>query len=272
MDIQPYEEFERDWKKSHKADVPRRIRASSMSEFLWIAFWIIVSTGAAIFSAAHTIPAAELTIPLNVPNRGLLADTAFVIAELVIFGASALRREIKWLRWLLLGAISVALAGNISSSILAVTANGGNIFNQVGGVLLAIIAPLTAFAAGEVLHIQLDKRSKKIQAAQDDFDQKYKEMEAKIRAAYTRYQKEQKVEISRNFMKSGEAEEVHEVSRSIHETPKPRVKLHEVARQIHEAGDSKLSAAEMMQKYGIGLGSTSKVREILTTNGFGSHD
>lgn len=270
--MQTYEDYERDWKKSHKADVPRKLRTSSGREYFWIGFWLIVATGAAVFSAAHTIPAAELTILKDVPSRNILAITAFVIVELVIFGAASNRRDIKWLVWLLIGSVSVALAGNISSSIRAVYENGGDIINQVGGVLLAIIAPLTALAAGEVLHIQLDKRTEKMNFSQADFDQKFKDMEAKIRSAYTRYEKGFKAEVSRNFMKSREADEVHEVSRSVHEAPKPRVKLHEVAREIHEAGDSKLSAAEMMEKYGISLGSTTKVREILTTNGFSHHD
>lgn len=268
---QTYEEFERDWKKSHKADVPRRLHASSGREYFWIIFWIVVACGAAIFSAAHTIPAAELTILTDVPNRGLLAITAFVIVELVIFGAAAMRRDIKWLSWLLLGSVSVALAGNISSSIRAVAENGGDIINQGGGVLLAIIAPLTALAAGEVLHIQLDTRSAKMQAAQDDYDQKYKEMETKIRAAFARYEKGAKAEISRNFMKTREIDEVHETSVKPRETPKPRVKLHEVARQIHESGDDKLTTAEMMEKYSISLGSTTKIREMLSHNGFSNH-
>lgn len=189
MDTQTYEDFEREWKKSHKADLPRRLRSSSAREYFWIAFWVLVATGAAIFSAAHTIPAAELTILKDVPNRSLLAITAFVIVELVIFGAAAMRRDIKWLGWLLAGSVLVALAGNISSSIRAVSENGGDVINQFGGVLLAIIAPLTALAAGEVLHIQLDKRNEKQSAAQLEFDGKFKDMEAKIRAAYTKYEK-----------------------------------------------------------------------------------
>lgn len=265
--LQTYDDFERDWKKSHKADIPRKVHASSAREYFWIAFWIVVASGAAIFSAAHTIPAAELTILTNVPNRGALAITAFVIVELVIFGAASMRHEIKWLKWLLLGSVSVALAGNISSSIRAVTENGGDIINQGGGVLLAIIAPLTALAAGEVLHIQLDIRNEKAKAAQSEFDQKYRDMEAKVRSAFARYEKGFKAEVSRNFMKTHEANEVHEAPVKTDEVAKPRVKLHEVANTIRENGDNKLSAAEMMEKYGISLGSTTKIREILSHNG-----
>lgn len=187
-----FEEFERDWKRKHKTSIPRKVHTSSAREYFWIAFWIIVATGAAIFSAAHTIPAAELTILKDVVNRGQLAVTAFVIVELVIFGAAAGRREIEWLKWLLIGSVLVALAGNISSSYRAVWDNGGDWLNQFGGFLLAIIAPLTALAAGEVLHIQLDKRAVKRRAAQAEFDVKFKDMEAKILQAHTRYEKEHK--------------------------------------------------------------------------------
>lgn len=184
-----FDEFERDWKRKHKASIPHKVIASSAREFFWIGFWLVVATGAAIFSAAHTIPAAELTILKDVPSRSQLAITAFIIVELVIFGAAAGRREINWLKWLLIGAVMVALAGNISSSIRAVYENGGDIINQFGGVLLAIIAPLTALAAGEVLHIQLDKRNEKQRLSNEEFDVKYRDMEAKILQAYTKYEK-----------------------------------------------------------------------------------
>lgn len=184
-----FEEFERDWKRKHKTSIPRKTRVSSAREFFWIAFWLVVATGAAIFSAAHTIPAAELTILKDVASRSQLAITAFIIVELVIFGAAAGRREIKWLKWLLIGAVLVALAGNISSSIKAVAENGGDLINQFGGILLAIIAPLTALAAGEVLHIQLDKRAEKQRVATLEFDVKYKDIEAKILQAHTKYEK-----------------------------------------------------------------------------------
>lgn len=261
-----FDEFERDWKRKHKSSIPRRTGVSSAREFFWIGFWLVVATGAAIFSAAHTIPAAELTILKDVASRAQLAITAFIIVELVIFGAAAGRREIPWLKWLLIGAVLVALAGNISSSIRAVYENGGDLINQFGGVLLAIIAPLTALAAGEVLHIQLDKRNEKLRIANEDFDAKNKDISSKILQAFTKYEKS--FQVSRNFMKSGEAETVHETSRS---PVKPRVKIHEIAEIIYENGDGKLSASEMMDKYGISLGSTTKIREMLkdrNSNGF----
>jgi predicted GIY-YIG superfamily endonuclease len=75
---------------------------------------------------------------------------------------------------------------------------------------------------------------------------------------------------------NGVAVEYIQVSKPAKAPKKPRVKLHEVARQIHEAGDTDLSVDEMMRKYGISQGSTSKIRDILRqqhgkgyTNGLG---
>src|SRR3990167_9411478 len=52
--------------------------------------------------------------------------------------------------------------------------------------------------------------------------------------------------------------------------PTPRVDLREVAKQVYENGDIELRAIEMMAKYNISMGSTSKVREMLqSANGHG---
>lgn len=192
---QDYDEFEKDWKRRHKASLPRKVSVSSVQEIFWVVFWLVVASGAALFSAAHTIPAAEMTLFSDLPYRSSLAITAFIIVELVIFGAAAKRHEIRWLGWLLLGSLLVALIGNTSSSIQAVAENGGNILNQVGGVLLSVIAPVTALAAGEVLHIQLDRLATKRQIANADYQQQWKEVEAKINAAYTKYEREHKPKI-----------------------------------------------------------------------------
>ena len=257
-----FSEFERDWLRRHKASIPKRRRVSSVSTWFWILFWVVVATGAAIFSAAHTIPAAELTILADVPMRGDLALTAFVIVELVIFGAAAGRHEIRWLRWLLAASTLVALVGNTSSSVSAVTENGGDALNQAVGILLSIVAPMTALAAGEVLHIQLDQLSARRREADEEYNTRLQALNAKINQAYNRQERTDPP--------------VHEISQAVHETApsqKSRVKLHEIAREVHENGDEALSAGEMMEKYGISLGSTTKVRSIASSlNGNGHED
>lgn len=188
--IESYEDFEQDWKKRHKASLPKKRKVSSFSTVFWVLFWILVAAGAAVFSGAHTIPSAELTILKKLANRTALASTAFVIVELVLFGSAAKRHEIAWLKWLMYCSLLVALIGNTSSSILAVTENGGNAFNQLAGVLLSFIAPVTALAAGEVLHIQLAALNLKQNEANEEYLGKWKDVEAKINAAYTKFDRE----------------------------------------------------------------------------------
>jgi hypothetical protein len=193
-----YEAFEKDWKKRHKASLPRKVSVSGFSAIFWIGFWLIVATGAAVFSAAHTIPAAELTLFKDLPYRSALAVTAFVIVEFVIFGAAAKRHEIGWMKWLLAGSLLVALIGNTSSSVRAVSENGGDTFNQVAGVLLSVIAPFTALAAGEVLHLQLAHLAEKRRLANEAYQQQWKDIEAKINTAFTKENKVQAGKISSN--------------------------------------------------------------------------
>lgn len=61
------------------------------------------------------------------------------------------------------------------------------------------------------------------------------------------------------------------VSKPSKAPPTKRVNLREIAQQVHDNGDQQLTTEQMMQKYYISKGGTSKVRELLTTNGFGNH-
>lgn len=187
-----FEQFEKDWKKRHKASLPRRRSVSSLSAIAWISYWIIVAIGAAIFSGVHTLPTAEMTIEDNVSYRAELALTAIIIVEFSIFGSAAGRHYIKWLKYLLIISLGVALIGNLSSSYTAVAHNGGDWLNQLAGVLLSIIAPITAFAAGEVLHFQIDSLNQRRKEADIEYQVAWKEVEAKINAAYTKLEKEAK--------------------------------------------------------------------------------
>lgn len=189
-----YEQFEKDWKKRHKASLPRRMQVSSFSTIFWIAFWIIVASGAAVFSGTHTIPTTAMTIESAISYRSELAITAFVIVEFVIFGTAAKRHEINWLKWLMGISLAVGLIANVSSSFTAVSHNGGDWLTQIAGVLLSVIAPVTALAAGEVLHIQLTALALKQKEANEDFQRQWKEVDAKINAAFTKLEKEAKAQ------------------------------------------------------------------------------
>jgi hypothetical protein len=188
--VMSYDEFERDWLRKHRSSIPRRRRVSTARSWFWVLFWIVVASGAAIYSAAHTIPAAELTILRDVPNRSALAISVFAIVELVIFGAAAKRHDVHWLRYLMMAATLVALVSNVGSSVLAVSENGGNVLNQIAGVLLSILAPVTALAAGEVLHKEQDKRDAAQQKVDDEYQVAMVDLQTKVNAAWKRYEKD----------------------------------------------------------------------------------
>lgn len=190
-----YEEFERDWKRRHKASLPRKVSVSSFATWFWIAFWVLVAVGAAIFSGAHTIPAAELTLFADMPYRNILAVTAFIMVDLVIFGSAAKRRQHWFMKWLLAFSIIVALIGNTSSSVRAVNENGGDVLNQIAGVLLSVIAPFTALAAGEVSHLQLAELAQKQREANEDYQRQWKDVDVKINTAFTKALNELKAKI-----------------------------------------------------------------------------
>lgn len=61
-----------------------------------------------------------------------------------------------------------------------------------------------------------------------------------------------------------EEKAVMKLSRS--EANKPRVKLREVAQLVRDNNDGNLPAVELMQKYGISLGSTTKIRELVNSS------
>lgn len=255
--IMTFDEFERDWKRRHKASLPRKTHVSSWGLIFGIVLWALIATGAALVSGAHSIPAILQTLPPVVvsPLREYLSLFGFTILELLIFAGAVYRRESRYALWALIISMIGALAANIGSSIYAVAVNGGDTLNLIVAFILAVIAPLAAFLAGEMVHLLRKRHDEAIAEANATYDKRLKELDTKLNKEYDKY-----CETSRSFMKSGEAETLHETSRN---PVKPRVKLHEVARQIHENGDAELSANEMMAKYGISLGSTSKVREIL---------
>lgn len=250
-----YEGFEIAWKKRHKASLPKRKSVSSLSTIFWIGFWVIVSIGAAIFSGAHTIPAALKTLFEDIANREYLAQTAFVIVEFVIFGAAAKRHEIKWLNILLLCSISVALIANTSSSVAAVAQNDGSWLDQISGILLSIIAPVTALAAGEVLHLQLSGLAERKAKADEDFRQQWKELDAKINAAYTKLEREQKAELeainSLNLIKN------NNLTRQ-----KPSVKLQKALDYLTDNPDKlDIPARELEEEIGMSYGTIFRAQQ-----------
>lgn len=262
-----YDEYAEDWKRRHKASLPRRAKVSSFQEIFWIVFWLLVASGAAVFSAAHTIPAAELTLFRTLPYRSYLAITAFVIVELVIFGAAAKRYEIKWLRWLMWSALIVAVIGNTSSSARAVWENGGDGYNQIGGFLLSVIAPATAWASGEVLHIQLANLAAKHKTAEDEYMQQWKDVEAKINSAFTKLEREHKHaidELDRHEYLSIHSRQTADRQR---QTGRGDATDKAVRYLYDNPGSAGMTLRELADAIGVGKDSVAKAKVIFSQNG-----
>lgn len=275
-----YEQFETDWLKRHKGSRIRQPRISSWGLIGGILIWAIIALGAAVVSGAHSIPAILQTIPQVIvsPIREILSLFGFTIFELLIFAGALYRKQTRFATLGLLLSLVGALAANIGSSILSVHENAGSAFDYGVAVILALIAPLAAFLAGEMVHRLFDQHHEQQAAKIAVYDEQRKTLDATINREFVKYEKA--YEISRkereklvkssvhefheaDFMNSRENELPRETSRN---PVKPRVKLHEVARAIHENGDADLSTSEMMSKYSISLGSTTKIREMLKGN------
>lgn len=257
-----YEQFEKDWKKRHKASLPRRMKVSSFSTIFWIGFWIVVATGAAVFSGTHTIPTAAMTIEVAVAYRAELALTAFVIVEFVIFGTAAKRHEISWLKWLMWVSLAVGLIANVSSSFTAVNHNGGDWLTQIAGVLLSVIAPVTALAAGEVLHIQLAALALKKNEADEDYQRQWKEVDTKINAAYTKLEKQNEAVTSLNIIKS------NSVTRS-----KPSVKLQKAIDYLTKNPDKlNIAPRELEEVIGMSYGTIFRAQQHIKQSANGHHE
>lgn len=269
-----FEEFAKDWRQRHKGSIPRQQRISSWGLIAGIALWLFIATLAAIFSGTHTVPTAALTILKSIesPYREYLSLTVFAVLELAIFAGSLYRRGNHVALTIMVLAFIGALFANVGSSVFAVTENSGDVLIMITAIILAVLAPSVALGAGEMFHRLYQEHQAKIELANADYKARLKEQDAIINREFTKTvnARETARENSRTFTKSDEPQIVHETSRN---PAKPRVKIHEVAKLIHENGDIKLSVNEMMEKYQISSGSTSKVRDILASqNGHTAHE
>lgn len=264
MNRMNFDEFERDLLKRNKGRRIRPPRVSSWGLIFGIFVWSVIAIGAALVSGAHSVPAILQTIPQVVtsPIREILSLFGFAIFELLIFAGAVYRHESRFATWGLILAMLGALSANIGSSVFAVTQNQGDGLNMAVAIILAIIAPTAAFLAGEMVHRLFVTHAAKLAEAFANYDESRLRLDRWINGEFTKYEKQFEVrEPSRSdFMKSGEGETLHEISRN---PVKPRVKIHEVAQRVYENGDANLSANEMMAKYDISLGSTAKIRAIL---------
>lgn len=259
-----YEQFERDWLRKHKGSIVRPPKISSLGLIFGILLWALIATGAALVSGAHSVPAILHTIPAVVPSplRDLLSLFGFTIFELLIFAGSAYRRSSDYAKWGLWSAMIGALFANVGSSVKAVADNAGGPLELAVALILALIAPLAAFLAGEMVHRLVEQHNISIADLQANYTDKRKRLDKQILVDFTKYDAQFHEPVHENFVKSGEGETVHETSRK---APVKRVKIHEVAQEVLLNGDENLSTAEMSEKYNIAPGSTTKIRAIIAT-------
>lgn len=186
-----FEEFERDYKRRHRSSIPQRPRISSWGLIGGIGLWSLIATGAALVSGAHSIPAILQTLPAIVtsPLREYLSLFGFTILELLIFAGAMYRRESRFALWALGIAMIGALAANVGSSVYSVILNGGDVLSLIVAIILALVAPLAAFLAGEMIHLLHQKHDAALAAAKEIFNQKARDLEAIINREYNRLYK-----------------------------------------------------------------------------------
>lgn len=256
-----YQEFRKQYEEQHQASIP--IEEAFIGEY---PTWVTVAVGAmfvaaAFFSGVHTIPIAHTAIDaLKVTEafRIIGGLSAFVFIETgVLVSAYMLVKRWSWVMFfILLLTITVAMGANLYSVSEAFKPDATDLFSKVLTVLFGIVAPLMAALSGGVfvwLHQSERVADAKMKAR---FKEQSVAWDKEIERAYKKLYPIEGQGVSRKTMKSREEN-------------KPRVKLHEVARTIHENGDANISVNEMMMKYNISMGSTSKVREILRQQGKG---
>jgi len=187
-----HEAFERDWLKRHKGSIVYRPRISSWGLIFGIGLWGLIAAGAALVSGAHSVPAILQTIPVVVssPFREVLSLFGFTIVELLIFAGSLYRHTSKTARYGLWISMVGALAANVGSSVHAVAVNGGDTLSLVVALVLAVIAPLTAYIAGEVIYHLVSKHREYIVQKMAEYEVKRKDLDALINREYTKYLKQ----------------------------------------------------------------------------------
>lgn len=147
-----------------------------------------------------------------------------------------------------------------------------NIMDVILGFMLAIAVPIMAFVSGDVLailYITGDKARKELVDAFNTIMTAYIEGRQRRWIAKKReFGISDKLSAARARLSAGES--THEPYMNVHEptavhesTHERRVNLRELAIKVHEQGDGNLSAEDMMRKYKISRGGTTKVRTLV---------
>lgn len=193
-----YEEFRDQWLKQHPSSVPHK--QEIVSEY---PNWVKVIVGAMFFASAvisgvHTAPTVRIAIEDSVAP--LMADFAaamsFVAVELALFVSAYLRHKNKGLAIIILiTTMIVAVAANVVSVSKAMTDRlnvSGTDSTGAGtvAVILGVAIPVITLAAGEMfVHITSAGREERL-AAERQYREDLKQIDAVILSAYRKYEKE----------------------------------------------------------------------------------
>lgn len=266
-----YQTFRQAFEEQHPASIP--VYEEEVGEYPdWVRHAVLVTfVAAALVSGVHTVPTVWKGIEtgpiITDAVRNIAALAALAMVEFAILLSAYLMAKGSRLAYAAMALAGLAaVTANLFSVVTAYqkSADGGAI---LVAVLMGIAAPLIALLMGKMF-VDMHRAARVQQArAKRVYKDAQIAWDAAVEIAWKAFQKGEKRESSRTFMKSGEPKPLYEPSRN---PVKPRVKLHEVAQKIQDAGDERLTVAEMMDKYHISQGSTTKIRDLLSGNGNGN--
>lgn len=266
-----YEDHRKNWFKQHPGSIIRKPRISSWGLIFGIGVWGLIAFGAALVSGAHSVPAILETIPSIVisPIREYLSLFGFTIFELLIFAGAFYRHESRYAAWGLIIAMVGALAANIGSSILTVQNNGGDWLKLTVAIVLALIAPLAAFLAGEMVHRLVENHRAIIHAAWGKYEADYQELDIVILRDYKRMSKPQPVQLS-NGQSNGQI--LLPSASNLGHTKRPDA-TQIVQRHLAEnPQDAQREARDLASFLGVGKSTVNNVQRQLRSNGHGQNE
>ncbi len=256
------EQYREHYLKMHPASMPEPPRAVQGESRLIRWGVLAMFIAASVISGAHTVPMIYATLSDAIPGwaRLVVSGFGFVAVELAIFIGAYARKRGGVVLVVLATVFLMALVSNITGTAEALNA-GADGWMLVASLIMGFGVPLVALLAGDmVAHGQAQQRDAE-RDAWHVYRAELKALDVKIASSFEKYQLKQ----------LPESTPVHEDFTKIRETSRekqPRVKIHEIVAAVRENGDQQLSVTEMMDKYQISAGSTSKVRQMLS-NGHG---
>lgn len=248
----------------HPLPVKEQIARDVVSLIIVLAL-AVVMVAAVIVSSSRTIEEF---------GGGTIGLTAFVMIEGGIMAYAFFRarrnasedRLAKTVRWATVGLILtfiVGLGANTDASLRHQGIILPQWINIVIHLLVAVSAPTLAFISSDVLAIELMATDIKRRKAEDNHRIALDEWWVGFNRTWAAQQKNWGVRVDLEQPRQIAAEVSSDFTKFHEKSVKPRIKIGEIAAQIKANGDSDLPVNEMMDKYQISMGSTTKIREII---------